>query len=101
MSVQAKHAVTTPILVQLSETEFTEFFYRSVNSAIIEALDSWVLFRGMQWKCLPMSQGIYGKSELYYTNVYRAFAKWSTDDLLQQAFIASVGHLLAEKKLVV
>jgi hypothetical protein len=34
-----------------------------------------------------------------YTNVYRAFAKWTDDGSLQQAFIASVAHLSAEKKL--
>ena len=40
-----------------------------------------------------------GKPEIHYTNVYRAFAKWADDGSLQQAFIASVGHLAAEKKL--
>jgi hypothetical protein len=40
-----------------------------------------------------------GQPEFHYTNVYRAFAKWADDGSLQQAFIASVGHLAAEKKL--
>jgi len=40
-----------------------------------------------------------GTPELHDTNVYRAFAKWADDGSLQQAFIASVGHLSDEKKL--
>jgi hypothetical protein len=32
-------------------------------------------------------------------NVYRAFAKWADDGSLEQAFIASVGHLADEKRL--
>ena len=53
----------------------------------------------MQWKCLPIPKGPTGKPEIHDTNVYRAFAKWADDGSLQQAFIASVGHLSEEKKL--
>jgi transposase len=59
----------------------------------------WVLYTGMQWKCLPIPKDPQGKPALHYTNVYRAFAKWANDGSLQQAFIASVGHLSEEKKL--
>ena len=110
MSTTAKHPEITPIPVQLSEPEFTEFicphlsmpkrgpkckigYHRLLNLIL------WVLYTGMQWKCLPIPKGPTGKPEIHYTNVYRAFAKWADDGSLQQAFIASVAHLSDEKKL--
>jgi transposase len=59
----------------------------------------WVLYTGMQWKCLPIPADAHGKSALHYTNVYRAFAKWVHDGSLQRAFIASVAHLAEAKQL--
>jgi hypothetical protein len=53
----------------------------------------------MQWKCLPIPKGLTGKPAIHYTNVYRAFAKWADNGSLQQAFLASVGHLSDEKRL--
>ena len=110
MSTQAPHAATTPIPVQLSATEFDAFIlphlsmpkrgpkctlgYHGVFNLIL-----WVLYTGMQWKCLPIPKDAEGKPALHYTNVYRAFARWADDGSLQQAFTASVGHLAAEKRL--
>jgi transposase len=110
MSTTAPRPATTPIPVQLSDTEFTAFIlphltmpkrgpkcklgYHRLFNLIL-----WVLYTGMQWKCLPMPKDATGKPDLHYTNVYRAFAKWSDDGSLQQAFTASVAHLSAEKKL--
>jgi transposase len=101
---------STPIPVQLSEPEFNQFIfphlsmpkrgpkcklgYHRVFNFIL-----WVLYTGMQWKCLPIPKDAHGKPALHYTNVYRVFAKWTDDGSLQRAFIASVGHLAAEKKL--
>jgi hypothetical protein len=62
-------------------------------------LDAPVRINLLQWKCLPVPKDAHGKPAIHYTNVYRAFAKWTDDGSLQQAFIASVGHLSAEKKL--
>jgi transposase len=59
----------------------------------------WVLYTGMQWKCLPVPKDAQCKRDLHYTNVYRAFAKWADDGSLEQAFTASVAHLSAEKHL--
>jgi transposase len=110
MSTRAKHAATTPIPVQLSAPEFNEFIlphlsmpkrgprckldYHRLFNLIL-----WVLYTGMQWKCLPIPKDPQGKPALHYTNVYKAFAKWSDDGSLQQAFMASVAHLSEEKKL--
>jgi len=111
MSTTAKNPDITPIPVQLTEPEFKEFIFphlsmpkRGPRCKIgyhrLFNLILWVLYTGMQWKCLPMPKDATGKPALHYTNVYRAFAKWSDDGSLQQAFTASVRHLSDEKKLV-
>ena len=110
MNTQAKNPATTPIPVQLSEPEFNAFIFPHLSMPQrgpkcklgyhrLFNLILWVLYTGMQWKCLPIPKGPTGKPEIHYTNVYRAFAKWSDDGSLQQAFIASVSHLSDEKQL--
>src|ERR671915_460148 len=100
----------TPIPVQLAETEFNEFIFPYLSMPKrgpkcklgyhrLFNLILWVLYTGMQWKCLPMPKDPTGKPEIHDTNVYKAFAKWADDGSLQQAFMASVGHLSDEKKL--
>ncbi len=68
-------------------------YYRVFNFIL------WVLYTGMQWKCLPIPQDAQGKPVIHYTTVYKVFAKWADDGSLWQAFIASVRHLAAEKQL--
>ena len=68
MSTTAPKPVTTPIPVQLSEPEFEAFilphlsmpkrgpkcklgYYRVFNLIL------WLLYTGMQWKCLPVPTG--------------------------------------------
>jgi transposase len=110
MHTTAQSPDSTPIPVQLSEPEFNQFIfphlsmpkrgpkcklgYHRVFNFIL-----WVLYTGMQWKCLPIPKDPHGKPAIHYTNVYRAFATWADDDSLQKAFIASVGHLSDEKNL--
>jgi transposase len=110
MSTTAPKPATTPIPVQLSEHEFTAFilphlsmpkrgpkcklgYYRVFNLIL------WVLYTGMQWKCLPVPTEPDGKPAIHYTTVYKVFAKWTDDGSLWQAFVASVRHLAAEKQL--
>ena len=110
MSTTAQNPEITPIPVQLSESEFTEFIFPHLSMPKrgprcklgyhrLFNLIFWVLYTGMPWQCLPMPKGPTGKPELHYTTVYRAFAKGADDGSLQQAFLASVGHLSDEKKL--
>jgi transposase len=78
MSTPAPQPATTPIPVQLSEPEFEAFilphlsmprrgpkcklgYYRVFNLIL------WVLYTGMQWKCLPVPQDGQGKPAIHYT----------------------------------
>jgi transposase len=110
MSITAAKPATTPIPVQLSDTEFTAFIlphlsmpkrgpqcklgYHRLFNLIL-----WVLYTGMQWKCLPIPTDAQGKPAIHYTTVYRAFAKWADNGSLWQAFVASVAHLATAQQL--
>jgi transposase len=59
----------------------------------------WLLYTGMQWKCLPVPKDCDGKAEIHYTTVYKVFARWSDDGSLEEAFIASVAHLSEHNQL--
>src|SRR6201993_4384778 len=104
MSTTAPQPATTPIPVQLSEPEFEAFllphlsmpkrgpkcklgYYRVFNLIL------WVLYTGMQWKCLPIPHDAQGKPAIHYTTVYKVFARWSDDGSLENPFIASGQHL--------
>ena len=101
---------TTPIPVQLSESEFTAFFFPHLSMPrrgpkcklgyhCVFNLILWVLYTGMQWKCLPVPRTAEGKPQIHYTTIYKVFAKWSDDGSLKQAFIASVRHLASHRQL--
>ena len=110
MSTTAATPVTTPIPVQLSDSEFTAFILPhlampkrgpkcKLGSHRVFNLILWILYTGMQWKCLPVPTNTNGKPVIHYTTVYKVFAKWADDGSLWQAFLASVKHLAAEKHL--
>src|SRR5882672_6970073 len=110
MSTTAEKPSTTPIPVQLSDSEFTacilphlsmpkrgpkcKLGYHRVFNLIL-----WVLYTGMQWKSLPVPTDTQGKPAIHYTTIYKVFARWADDGSLWQAFVASVRHLAAEKQL--
>jgi hypothetical protein len=101
---------STAIPVQVSAKEFVEFIcphlslpkrgpqcksgYHKPFNSILK-----VLYPGMQWKELPIAPGPEGKAELHYTGVFKLFARWAEDGSLERAFVASVKHLEAAKKL--
>jgi transposase len=91
MSTTAPKPATTPIPVQLSEPEFEAFilphlsmpkrgpkcklgYYRVFNLIL------WVLYTGMQWKCLPVPTDAHGAPAIHYTTVYKVFARWADED---------------------
>ena len=97
---------TTPIPVQLSEPEFIAFIFPHLSTPrrgpkcklgyhCAFNLILWVLYTGMQWKCLPVPRTADGKAGIHYTTIYKVFAKWSDDGSLYKAFVASVRHLAA------
>jgi transposase len=109
-STTAAKPATTPIPVQLSETEFTTFIFPHLSRPKrgpkctlgyhrVFNLLLWVLYTGMQWKCLPIPHDAQGKPAIHYTTVYKVFAKWADDGSLWQAFVASVRHLAAARHL--
>jgi transposase len=110
MSTTAPKPATTSIPVQLSEPEFAAFilphlsmpkrgpkcklgYYRVFNLIL------WLLYTGMQWKCLPVPTDPDGTPAIHDTTVYKVFAKWADDGSLWQAFVASIRHLAAEQQL--
>ena len=110
MSTTAQKPATVPIPVQLSETAFTAciFPYLSMPKRgpkcklgyhRVFNLILWVLYTGMQWKCLPVPQDPTGKPAIHYTTVYKVFARWADDGSLWQACSASGRHLAAERHL--
>jgi transposase len=110
MKALAPKPATTSIPVQLSEPEFAAFIFPHLSMPKrgpkcklgyhrVFNLILWVLYTGMQWKCLPVPQDAQGKPALHDTTVYKVFAKWADDGSLWQAFVASVAHLSEEKQL--
>jgi transposase len=92
---------TTPIPIQLSEPEFVAFIFPHLSMPRrgrkcklgyhrVFNLILWVLYTGMQWKCLPVPRAGDGTALIHYTTVYKVFARWCDDGSLDQAFIASV-----------
>ena len=82
MSTTASKPATTPIPVQLSEPEFTAFLLPHLSMpkrgpkcklGSYRDLILWVLYTGMQWKCLPVPQDAHGKPVIHYTTIYLDF----------------------------
>jgi transposase len=110
MSTTAQQPATTPIPVQLSAPEFIAFILPHLSMpkrgpqctlgySRVFNLILWLLYTGMQWKCLPVPTDPDGKPAIHYTTVYKVFAKWADDGSLWQALVTSVRHLAVEKQL--
>ena len=77
MPMPAQKPATTPIPVQLSEAEFTEFIFPHLSMPKrgpkcklgyhrVFNLILWVLYTGMQWKYLPVPKDHDGNPEIGY-----------------------------------
>ena len=88
MSTTGQKPTTTPIPVQLSEPEFEAFIFPHLSMPKrgpkcklgyhrVFHLILWVLYTGMQWKCLPIPQDAQGKPAIHYTTIYKVFAQWT------------------------
>src|SRR5919199_2337091 len=110
MSTTTASPATTPIPVQLSAPEFEAFLLPHLSRPKrgptcklgyyrVFTLILWVLYTGMQWKCLPIPTDTQGQPAIHYTTVYKVFAKWADDGSLWQAFVASARPLAVEKQL--
>src|SRR6266851_7991912 len=84
MSTPAQQPVTTPIPVQLSAPEFEAFILPHLSMPKrghkckpgyyrVFHLILWVLYTGMQWKCLPVPTDAQGNPAIHYTTVYKVF----------------------------
>jgi len=80
----ASKPATTPIPVQLSAIEFHAFILPHLSMPSVDPMHTrlsqlfnlilWVLYTGMQWKCLPVPTDTAGKPAIHYTTVYKVFA---------------------------
>jgi transposase len=110
MSTTTPKSATTPIPVQLSAPEFEAFLFPHLSMpkrgpkcklgyCRVFTLILWLLYTGMQWKCVPIPQGSNGTPAIHYPTISKVFATWADDGSLWQACVASVRHLAAEKPL--
>src|SRR5437870_4021921 len=105
MSTTPAPPATTPIPVQLSESECTTFllphlsmpkrgpkctlgYYRVCNLIV------WRLSTGLPWQCLPVPTDSDGTPALPDPTVYKVCATWAAAGSLWQAFLASVAPVL-------
>src|SRR5271165_5486358 len=95
MSQMPESPATARIPVQLSEPEFIAFIFPHLSMPRrgpkcklgyhrVFNLILWVLYTGMQWKCLPVPEAGDGTAVIHYTTVYKVFAKWSDDGSLRK-----------------
>src|SRR5438128_2332464 len=111
MSTTAPTPATTPIPVQLSESEFTTFIFPHLSRcpSVVQSAN-WAITAssisscgcstpGCSGSAYPCRKTPLGNPRCTYTTVYKVFAKWADDGSLWQAFLASVRHLAAEKQL--
>src|SRR3954454_5916635 len=78
MSTMTESPTTTPIPVQLSEPEFIAFIFPHLSMPRrgpkcklgyhrVFNLILWLLYTGMQWKCLPIPEAGDGTAVIHYT----------------------------------
>jgi transposase len=82
-----KEPGTTTIPMQLSGPEFIAFIFPHLSMPRrgskcklgyhrVFNLILWVLYTGMQWKCMPVPRTADGTALIHYTTIFKVFAKW-------------------------
>ena len=82
MRTTAQSPDSTPIPVPLSEPEFNQFIFPHLSMPKrgpkcklgyhrVFNLILWLLYTGMQWKCLPVPTDTNGKPVIHDTTVYK------------------------------
>ena len=110
MSTTAPKPATTPMPVQLSAPAFEALLWPHLSMPKREPkgtlgydrvfnLSVWVLYPGMQWKCVPVPHDAQGPPAMHATTVYTVFAPWAAAGSLWPAFGARVRHLATAKHL--
>lgn len=110
MSTTTAPPATTPLPVQLSESEGTAGIFPHLSIPKrgpqgtrgyhrVLHLILWVRYTGMQWQYLPVPTDTQGKPALHATPSYKVFARWAHEGSLGPACVASVRPLAAEQHL--
>jgi hypothetical protein len=110
MPAPAKKPVTTPIPVQLSESEVNQFIlpylsmlkreptcklgYHRVFNLIL-----WMIYTAMQWKGLPVPTDHDGEAEKPLYHPLPHLRQVADDESMEHAFVARVGHLSEQNQL--
>lgn len=50
----------------------------------------YVLYTGVQWKMLPIEKGEDGQPEIHYSNIWRKWDQWVTNQSIREVFDRSV-----------
>ncbi|WP_236072584.1 transposase [Paraburkholderia domus] len=58
-----------------------------------------LLYRGCQWKALPIEKNDEGRPEIHYTRIYQALRRWRADGRIDRIFSGSV-HKLHQDQLL-
>jgi transposase len=66
------HRIYLPAPVDAHARAEMQLGYHRVFNLIL-----WVLYTGMQWKCMPVLRASDGTALIHYTTIYKVFAKWA------------------------
>ena len=71
---QRVHRIYLPAPLDAQARAEVQLGYHRVFNLIL-----WLLYTGMQWKCLPVPTDSHGKPLIHYTTVYKVFMRWADD----------------------
>ena len=109
MSLTVAKPATTPIPVQLSETECSRLSYHTSRCPSVGRSAHWAITTSVTSSCGSCRRACHGSAYPYrrtprasghsLPTIPKVFATWADDGSLWRAFVARVRHLAAEKHL--